>query len=108
MGDYTNDFVGVDTTLSLMFSYNGVADDDDYAAYGLAPAAVGYDFFAGPIAVSLVQLLSTSVSGSRMSAGLSFNLLSAISRRIPIIQPFVPNLDEPGTVEKLELVAFQR
>ena len=52
VGDYTNDFVGVDTTLSLMFSYNGVADDDDYAAYGLAPAAVGYDFFAGPIVES--------------------------------------------------------
>ena len=52
VGDYTNDFVGVDTTLSLMFSYNGVADDGDYAAYGLAPAAVGYDFFAGPIVES--------------------------------------------------------
>lgn len=52
VGDFTNDFVGVDTTLSLMFSYNGVADDGDYAAYGLAPAAVGYDFFAGPIVES--------------------------------------------------------
>ena len=52
VGDYTNDFVGMDTTLSLMFSYNGVADDGDYAAYGLAPAAVGYDFFAGPIVES--------------------------------------------------------
>ncbi len=52
VGDYTNDFVGVDTSLSLMFSYNGVADDDDYAAYGLPPAAVGYDFFAGPVVES--------------------------------------------------------
>jgi len=52
VGDYTNDFVGVDTSLSLMFSYNGVADDGDYAAYGLAPAAVGYDFFAGPVVES--------------------------------------------------------
>ena len=52
IGDFTNDFVGVDTTLSLMFSYNGVADDGDYSAYGLAPAAAGYDFFAGPIVES--------------------------------------------------------
>jgi len=52
VGDYTNDLVGVDTTLSLMFSYNGVADDDDYSSFGLAPAAVGYDFFAGPIVES--------------------------------------------------------
>ena len=49
IGDYTNDFVGVDTAASLMFGYNGVADDGDYSAFGLAPAAVGYDFFAGPI-----------------------------------------------------------
>jgi len=53
VGDYTNDFVGVDTSLSLMFSYNGVAEDGDYAAFGLAPAAVGYDFFAGPIVPSV-------------------------------------------------------
>ena len=52
VGDYTNDLVGNDTTLSLMFSYNGGPDDDDYASYGLAPAAVGYDFFAGPIVES--------------------------------------------------------
>ena len=52
VGDYTNDFVGVDTSLSMMFAYNGGPDDGDYAAYGLAPAAVGYDFFAGPIVES--------------------------------------------------------
>ena len=52
IGDYTNDFVGVDTLTSLMFGYNGVADDGDYSAFGLAPAAVGYDFFAGPIVES--------------------------------------------------------
>ena len=32
VGDYTNDFVGVDTSLSMMFSYNGGPDDGDYAA----------------------------------------------------------------------------
>jgi len=52
IGDFTNDFVGVDTATSMMFGYNGVADDGDYAAFGLAPAAVGYDFFAGPIVES--------------------------------------------------------
>ena len=35
-----------------MFGYNGVAEDGDYNAFGLAPAAVGYDFFAGPIVES--------------------------------------------------------
>jgi hypothetical protein len=53
IGDYTNDFVGVDTSKSLMFGYNGVVDDGDYSQFGLAPAAVGYDFFAGPIVQSV-------------------------------------------------------
>jgi hypothetical protein len=52
LGDYGDDFVGVDTSLSLMFAYNGAPEDQDYAAFGLAPAAVGYDFFAGPIVPS--------------------------------------------------------
>ena len=36
----------------MIVTENGVADDDDYASYGLAPAAVGYDFFAGPVVES--------------------------------------------------------
>ncbi|SVC73567.1 uncharacterized protein METZ01_LOCUS326421, partial [marine metagenome] len=52
LGDYGDDFVGVDTSLSLMYAYNGAPEDQDYAAFGLAPAAVGYDFFAGPIVPS--------------------------------------------------------
>ncbi len=50
LGYYGNDYVGCDTSLSLGFAYNGVEVDDDYASFGLAPAAVGYDFFQGPIA----------------------------------------------------------
>jgi len=52
VGNYTNDLVGVDTTLSMMFAYNGETTDSDYEAYGLAPPAVGYDFFAGPAVAS--------------------------------------------------------
>lgn len=52
LGDYTDDLVGCDTTLSLGFSYNGDAVDDIYAEFGYAPGAVGYDFFAGPLVES--------------------------------------------------------
>jgi hypothetical protein len=52
IGTYTNDFVGCDTTLSLGFAYNGEDTDADFAALGMAPAAVGYDFFQGPIVES--------------------------------------------------------
>ncbi|MBN2424326.1 MAG: hypothetical protein JXB44_04815 [Calditrichaceae bacterium] len=49
LGDYGNDLTGCDTTLSLMFAYNGPPADDQYAAFKLAPPAVGYDFFQGPM-----------------------------------------------------------
>ena len=52
IGDWSNDLIGMDTTLSMMFGYNGEAVDNDYDAFGLAPSAVGYDFFAGPIVES--------------------------------------------------------
>ncbi|MBI1937133.1 MAG: hypothetical protein HYS25_03325 [Ignavibacteriales bacterium] len=46
LGEYTDDFVGCDTTLSLGFVYNGGAND---ATYGTAVPAAGFDFFQGPI-----------------------------------------------------------
>lgn len=49
LGDYSDDFVGCDTTLSLGFCYNSTDYD---AEYGAAPPAVGYDFFQGPIVAS--------------------------------------------------------
>ncbi len=46
LGDAGDDFSGCDTTLSLMYTYNGVAHDN---VYGDNPPAVGFDFFQGPI-----------------------------------------------------------
>ncbi|HOJ05347.1 MAG TPA: T9SS type A sorting domain-containing protein [Bacteroidota bacterium] len=48
LGDAFDDFVGIDTTLSLGFVFNGLAKDE---VYGVPPAA-GYDFFQGPIVPS--------------------------------------------------------
>ncbi len=45
LGDAADDLVGIDTTLSLGFVYNGYATD---GIYGIPPAA-GYDFFQGPV-----------------------------------------------------------
>lgn len=53
LGNYGDDLVGVDTSLSLMYAYNGASTDDGFAEYGLPPGAVGYDFFAGPIIPSV-------------------------------------------------------
>ena len=51
-GNYSDDLVGVDVDKSLMYVYNGAVDDDQYAPFGLAPPAAGYDFFSGPIVES--------------------------------------------------------
>jgi hypothetical protein len=49
LGQYADDFAGCDTVLSLGFIYNGGPVDVNYAAFGLAPAAMGYDFLQGPL-----------------------------------------------------------
>ncbi|MBN1448902.1 MAG: T9SS type A sorting domain-containing protein [Bacteroidetes bacterium] len=45
LGDAGDDLVGIDTTLSLGYCYNGLAVD---GVYGIPPA-IGYDFFQGPV-----------------------------------------------------------
>ncbi|HYQ87702.1 MAG TPA: hypothetical protein VES59_10715 [Bacteroidota bacterium] len=52
LGDYSDDFEACDTNLSLGYVYNSSNVDLSYKAFGLAPPAVGYDFFAGPIIAS--------------------------------------------------------
>jgi len=49
VGESSDDFCGCDTTLSMGYAYNGTANDGDYSAFGLAPVAIGYDFFQGPL-----------------------------------------------------------
>ncbi len=52
LGDYGDDFCGCDTVLSIGYAYNGNEIDSKYNAFGLVPAAVGYDFLQGPIVES--------------------------------------------------------
>jgi hypothetical protein len=47
LGNAGDDFVGVDTVLSLQYCYNAGAVDATYAP--LPPPAVGFDFFQGPL-----------------------------------------------------------
>ncbi len=44
-GGAGDDFVGVDTTLSLQYCYNATATDE---IYGATTPAIGFDFFQGP------------------------------------------------------------
>ena len=46
LGQFTDDYVGCDTNLSVGFCYNGDNSDNQF---GSAPPCVGYDFFQGPL-----------------------------------------------------------
>lgn len=46
LGGASDDLVGVDTTLSLGYTYNATNNDN---LYGSRPPAVGFDFFKGPV-----------------------------------------------------------
>ncbi|MEZ4700669.1 MAG: T9SS type A sorting domain-containing protein [Rhodothermales bacterium] len=53
LGDFSDDYVGSDTTLGLAYVYNADNDDDPgsnagYRGYGTPVPALGYDFFRGP------------------------------------------------------------
>ena len=49
LGNYSDDVVGCDPALGMGFAYNGSETDDDFKDLGLAPSAIGFDFFQGPI-----------------------------------------------------------
>lgn len=49
LGDSSDDYLGVDTTLSLGYVYNSDELDGSDHGYGAAPPAIGYDFFQGPL-----------------------------------------------------------
>lgn len=53
LGNYVDDYVGCDIDMGLGFIYNSDGNDEDYAGalgYGEFPAALGCDFFKGPLA----------------------------------------------------------
>ncbi|MHB1277241.1 MAG: hypothetical protein ACYC1Q_02470, partial [Bacteroidia bacterium] len=48
LGNYSDDYVGVDIDRKLGFCYNGDDDDEGILGYGLNPPSVGTTFFEGP------------------------------------------------------------
>lgn len=56
LGNYSDDYVGCDTTRQLGYCYNADDDDEGILGYGKNPPTVGVDFFEGPIGDSGVEL----------------------------------------------------
>ncbi len=53
IGQYTNDYCGVDTILQLAYTYNGSSEDDEFINSDLAPTAAGYALLQGPVVPSV-------------------------------------------------------
>lgn len=49
VGNYTDDLAGCDPDLGVGFAYSGYRTDGEFDPFGLPPAAVGFDFFQGPL-----------------------------------------------------------
>jgi len=49
LGEYSEDLLGCDTTLSMGYVYNGNPIDAEYRAVGQVVPAAGYDFLQGPM-----------------------------------------------------------
>ncbi len=84
VGDYSDDLVGCDTTLNLMFAYNGEPEDIEFQKYNLNPASVGYVLLQGP-AIYSGNLNDTAIVNFKHIAGYknlpmtSFNYFSSSS-----------------------------
>ena len=50
LGNYLDDYNGVDSALGLAFVYNADNEDESDAGYGMSPPALGYTFIQGPLA----------------------------------------------------------
>ena len=49
LGNYSDDFIGCDSTRNVYFCYNGDDDDDGNRGYGIHPPAVGFVFLSHPM-----------------------------------------------------------
>lgn len=49
LGDASDDYVGSDSTLGMMYYYNGDNVDAGVDGYGTSPPALGFDFVQGPL-----------------------------------------------------------
>lgn len=71
IGDAGDDFVGVDTLLSLKYSYNGDDYDESYSyfnnGYGELIPSVGYQLLQGPIVKGSIS--DTAISGNEFITG---------------------------------------
>ncbi|HFE64762.1 MAG TPA: hypothetical protein ENK14_10165, partial [Caldithrix sp.] len=52
IGDYTDDFLGCDTSLQLGYAYNAFMRDNIFSQFNLPPSAVGYQLLQGPVVPS--------------------------------------------------------
>ncbi|MEM8558059.1 MAG: T9SS type A sorting domain-containing protein [Bacteroidota bacterium] len=79
LGDFTDDYVGSDSTRGLAFIYNSDAvdgnEDDEFGSYGLEPPALGVDILSGA-AGALYYEDEVSVRGVPTSGAHAYDYLN--------------------------------
>jgi len=52
IGDYSDDYIGFDSTTNVGYAYNAFQSDKQYIWFGLFPPSIGYCMIAGPMVPS--------------------------------------------------------
>lgn len=100
IGQYTDDFVGCDTSLDLGYAYNGDPEDAMYADEGYHPPAIGYTILQGPIfngnPVGMTSFFGKG-SGSAV-ADPNIGLYSGTLQWFNLMEGFLPRPEYPEQV----------
>jgi hypothetical protein len=92
LGDWTDDLVGVDTTLDLGYAWNGVTPDPEYAAVGLNTPAFGWDFLNG-VAQFTGDPNDSAIVDLKWRKGYKYVVLDATGNPTPLVGFW---RDQPG------------
>ena len=102
LGQYTDDFVGCDTALSLGYVYNGFETDDIYnEVFDMVPPAGGYDFLKSPVDEDGVELGMTAFTYFGANSSIADPDLSSYSGSLQffnLMEGFLPRPEYPEQV----------
>ncbi len=72
-----DDLLGCDTIRGMGYGYNGYNQDSEFALFGLAPPAVGYDLVQGPLKIGIAgeDLNKNGIDDSQDYAIFNFKLI---------------------------------
>ena len=102
LGQWTNDFVGCDTVLSLGYVYNGFETDDVFGeVFNMVPPAGGYDFLKSPVDENGIELGMTAFTYFGANSSISDPDLASYGGSLQffnLMEGFLPRPEYPEQV----------